>query len=365
MAVTAPQIAYSSLSGCPTLGDSAAKNVGTTAGTVCAGDDSRLSNSRPASDVYAWAKASTKPSYAFSEITSKPTTLSGYGITDAATSGHTHASFGNLDIYPTSEGWGEGIQIRLPSTSTWGGIRWTRDRGNSDGNWAVGYTSLDSTDDLVFIANNGGTQINNILRMQKDGKIGINIHNEGMESNAKVTCQGQIQNASHHGDNAQPYYQNLQLREHQYVAANQSAKGYSPGIGFHWGGRSSASLIYYHNGEFQFINSAVNGYNPTRASAFNQESKRESKENILSFDRSGVEIIENTAVMSFTYKNDEGQTHRVGFIAEETDPLLTGADNDCMDIANVVGVLMKAVQELSERNRMLDSRIVELEAREA
>ena len=30
-----------------------------------------------------WSKASTKPSYAFSEIGSKPTTLSGYGITDA------------------------------------------------------------------------------------------------------------------------------------------------------------------------------------------------------------------------------------------------------------------------------------------
>ena len=37
----------------------------------------------PASDVYPWAKASTKPSYNFSEIGSKPTTLSGYGITDA------------------------------------------------------------------------------------------------------------------------------------------------------------------------------------------------------------------------------------------------------------------------------------------
>lgn len=37
----------------------------------------------PASDVYAWAKASTKPSYAFSEITDKPTTLAGYGITNA------------------------------------------------------------------------------------------------------------------------------------------------------------------------------------------------------------------------------------------------------------------------------------------
>lgn len=37
----------------------------------------------PASDVSSWAKASSKPSYNFSEIGSTPTTLSGYGITDA------------------------------------------------------------------------------------------------------------------------------------------------------------------------------------------------------------------------------------------------------------------------------------------
>lgn len=36
----------------------------------------------PASDVSSWAKASTKPTYNFSEIGSTPTTLSGYGITD-------------------------------------------------------------------------------------------------------------------------------------------------------------------------------------------------------------------------------------------------------------------------------------------
>jgi len=40
------QIAYSTLSGLPTLGSAAALNVGTTAGTVAAGDDSRLSNAR-------------------------------------------------------------------------------------------------------------------------------------------------------------------------------------------------------------------------------------------------------------------------------------------------------------------------------
>ena len=37
----------------------------------------------PASDVYAWAKTSSKPSYTFSELTSHPTTIPGYGITDA------------------------------------------------------------------------------------------------------------------------------------------------------------------------------------------------------------------------------------------------------------------------------------------
>lgn len=45
---------------------------GTAAGTACQGNDSRLSNSRPASDVSAWAKASTKPTYTWIEITSKP-----------------------------------------------------------------------------------------------------------------------------------------------------------------------------------------------------------------------------------------------------------------------------------------------------
>ena len=42
--------------------------LGTTADTACAGNDSRLSNARPASDVSSWAKASTKPTYTKSEV---------------------------------------------------------------------------------------------------------------------------------------------------------------------------------------------------------------------------------------------------------------------------------------------------------
>ena len=81
--------------------------------------------SMPASDVPAWAKAATKPSYAWNEITDKPnefnpaahshsfasltgepTTLQGYGITDAASISHTH-TFSQLQDKPTTiDGYG-------------------------------------------------------------------------------------------------------------------------------------------------------------------------------------------------------------------------------------------------------------------
>jgi len=64
---------YSASTGLSLSGTAFSVKYGTTAGTACQGNDSRLSNSRPASDVYSWAKASSKPSYAWSEITGKPT----------------------------------------------------------------------------------------------------------------------------------------------------------------------------------------------------------------------------------------------------------------------------------------------------
>lgn len=44
------------------------KNFGSTAGTVAQGDDSRFSDSRPASDVYAWAKEASKPTYGAGDV---------------------------------------------------------------------------------------------------------------------------------------------------------------------------------------------------------------------------------------------------------------------------------------------------------
>ena len=65
---------------------------------------------------------------------------------------------GNIEVFARSAAWAEGIRVRVPSTSTWGGIRFTRDRVDYSGNWAIGYTGADSTDDLTFWGNNAGTE---------------------------------------------------------------------------------------------------------------------------------------------------------------------------------------------------------------
>jgi hypothetical protein len=77
----------------------------------------------------------------------------------------------NVMIVPQSAGWAEGLSFTMPTTARWGGLRWRRERGNNDGNWYVGYTALDSTDDLVFGANNGGAQVDNIIRLTKAGPV--------------------------------------------------------------------------------------------------------------------------------------------------------------------------------------------------
>lgn len=63
---------YADLSGKPTLGTAASKNVASSGNAsttqVVMGNDTRLTDSRKASDVYSWAKASVKPSYTKSEI---------------------------------------------------------------------------------------------------------------------------------------------------------------------------------------------------------------------------------------------------------------------------------------------------------
>ena len=72
------------------------------AGALTSVDWSIIKNkptSMPASDVPAWAKAPTKPTYRWNEIAQQPTTLQGYGIIDAKIAGST-ITLGTNSITP-------------------------------------------------------------------------------------------------------------------------------------------------------------------------------------------------------------------------------------------------------------------------
>lgn len=77
-----------------TLGTASTKNVavsGDASSTeVVMGDDTRLTDSRSANDVYSWAKASNKPSYTASEV-------------GAASSSHTHGNIQNSGTLQTND----------------------------------------------------------------------------------------------------------------------------------------------------------------------------------------------------------------------------------------------------------------------
>lgn len=69
-----------------------------------------------------------------------------------------------------------------------------------------------------------------------------------------------------------------------------------------------------------------------------------------------VDLINEVEVVDFTFKDDPEKNVKTGFIAENTDPILSSKDQDKMDIYNVCGVLLKAVQELDARVRELENK---------
>ena len=81
------------------------------AGSVAWGNVSGKPSSMPASDVYAWAKASSKPSYSWSEITEKPSTFT--------PSSHSHTK-SQITDFPTSMVNPNSITIKLNGGTTEG-----------------------------------------------------------------------------------------------------------------------------------------------------------------------------------------------------------------------------------------------------
>ena len=76
-------------------------------------------------------------------------------------------------------------------------------------------------------------------------------------------------------------------------------------------------------------------------------SLRKWKENIKPTEVKAVEVINNQTIVDFNLKADALKRHKVGLIADDSDPVFLDADRKTVDLYNTCGVLLKAVQELS------------------
>ena len=85
-----------------------------------------------------------------------------------------------------------------------------------------------------------------------------------------------------------------------------------------------------------------------KAAGYDTSSSRACKENITQANINALDIINNTVITKFNFIADKNKEERIGFIADDTHELLSGINHDKMDLNNCIGVLMKAVQELSQ-----------------
>lgn len=90
--------------------------------------------------------------------------------------------------------------------------------------------------------------------------------------------------------------------------------------------------------------------------AFDGVSTKEAKTNIEDYKDNALDIINDTNIISFNYKGDETNRPKIGFIAEETNSLLSTPEQNKFDLYNAVGLLMKAVQELCIRLNKLENK---------
>ena len=89
------------------------------------------------------------------------------------------------------------------------------------------------------------------------------------------------------------------------------------------------------------------------ALSFTATSARSEKDNISEFSENSSDLLSKVKIVKFVYKNDPQKIPHIGFIADDS-PLEVSDDHKHMDITNCIGLLIKSVQELSDRIKKLE-----------
>lgn len=92
-------------------------------------------------------------------------------------------------------------------------------------------------------------------------------------------------------------------------------------------------------------------------------SSEEAKENFSDFTESALDIINATKIYNYNYKSDPEKTHNIGIKAEEAHEYISTKSHKVLDHASTIALLIKAVQELSDRCNVLEEEIEELRNR--
>ncbi|NCC80438.1 MAG: hypothetical protein EOM07_12650, partial [Clostridia bacterium] len=93
------------------------------------------------------------------------------------------------------------------------------------------------------------------------------------------------------------------------------------------------------------------------ADAFDVTSSRKKKKDIKDYEDSGLEIIDSLKIVSFKYKSDKRKQTHIGIIAEDSPKELLGVNGKTVSMSDSIGVLFKAVQELSKKVKILEEKL--------
>lgn len=112
----------------------------------------------------------------------------------------------------------------------------------------------------------------------------------------------------------------------------------------------------YRISQYNFCNGSSD-FCKLYASGFYVSSLRSLKENIKPSLVNAVDLINSQEIVDFNYKSDENKQAKIGLIADDSDPLFLDNKGETVDLYNTCGILMKAVQELSTKVKVLTEKL--------
>lgn len=137
------------------------------------------------------------------------------------------------------------------------------------------------------------------------------------------------------------YWNQLYYGQNVYANSGQGARTDPSGVRFITG----PSTWYSDNG-------------PIGSPNFFITSTREAKTNIQPYTESGLDLVNATEIVRFKFDIDGLEDDaKVGFIAEDAPTEFTGPDHDKMILPTTAAIVMKALQELDAKLRILEGKI--------